>query len=119
MDVDDDVLTEECPVTHGDHDWKEGGARDVGRYHCQRCMLCMEPMAIVWQMRRLRAILRLKVTRQKDEVQTLNCVCGHSRFEHHDRGHCTVTVYDNGSEPKDICPCPRFTAYELPKEKKE
>ncbi len=31
-----------CPTTGGEHEWKEGGARDWGRYHCARCQVCLQ-----------------------------------------------------------------------------
>lgn len=43
-----------CSATGGDHDWREGGVRDSGRYHCACCYGHLNPMQAVRELRELR-----------------------------------------------------------------
>lgn len=43
-----------CPVTNGEHDWREGGARDFGRYHCAACQKCLYVSSLIQEERKAR-----------------------------------------------------------------
>lgn len=44
-----------CSALGGEHDWREGGARDRGRFHCARCYVVLRPLDVVRELRIMRA----------------------------------------------------------------
>jgi hypothetical protein len=61
-----------CPAIGGDHDWREGGARDRGRYHCARCYVVLHPLDVVRDLRIMRTGLTIAL--QLDEPASVERV---------------------------------------------